>query len=304
MLVLAALHLAALRGHEVLGPLYASVRAGDLSDPAGAAHAVLAVLHQSPELVRDELWRSTQTNEPGRSAVLRAVLSDLLDGVASSINVIDVGTSAGINLYFDQFPVRAHDDGDALSLVCEDLTPIDRSRALPRVRDRTGIDPAPLNLANDDDRLWLKACLWPEDCRRHERFDAVVAAHASWPRATVLVGGVRDCLVDALDGGSRDAVNLVVNTWSAAYFSEDERAWYAEEVTRRCREGRTAWISLEPTGVRWPGVQNEVAPLDDTRHRGATRIVVARPGSAPRHWGWCHAHGRWLERTSGSFVES
>jgi hypothetical protein len=33
MLVLAALHLVALKGHRVLAPIYARARAGDLDDP-------------------------------------------------------------------------------------------------------------------------------------------------------------------------------------------------------------------------------------------------------------------------------
>ena len=46
-------------------------------DPKGAAERVVEVVHEAPDDRAQELWRSTQTNEPGRSAVLQAVIGDL-----------------------------------------------------------------------------------------------------------------------------------------------------------------------------------------------------------------------------------
>lgn len=295
MLVLATLQLAALRGHEVLGPIYDDARHGRLNEPEMTARHVLDVIHDAPSLVRDELGRSTQTNEPGRSAVIQAVVAELATD-ADVINVIEVGTSAGINLCFDQFPVRGTDDGNPLTLVCEDLTPVTRSR-LPGVKGRVGIDPHPLDLANEDDRLWLKARLWPEQRRRHERFDAIVAARPSWPAATILTGFALERLDDALDYCDGSILTIVFNTWVAFYFTPDEQRAYFEELVRRCGDGDGdyAWISIESTLVKWPGVEFD----DEKHHRGASQIVVTRPGSSPSTWGWCHAHGRWLERTSG-----
>jgi hypothetical protein len=296
MLVLAALQLAGLKGHEVLGPLYDAVRHGQLDDSEDAVGRVLKVMHDSPEVVTNELWRSTQTNEPGRSAVLQAVIRDVTDGAADAVNVVEVGTSAGINLWFDQFPVRASDDGNPLTLVCDDLTVIDRSRPLPAVRQRIGIDPNPLDLSNDDDRLWLKACLWPEQRRRHERFDAVVAAHYAWPERTILKGRVEERLCDALALRDDNARTIIFNTWVAFYLSPDERDEYFSELTQRCRDENVAWISIESSLVTIPGVEVDEA----AQHRAASQIVVTRPGSTPQRWGWCHAHGRWLERTTKS----
>jgi hypothetical protein len=293
MLVLAALQLAALRGHVVLAPIYDDARRGVLRRPKNAAHHVMATLREEPHLVGDELWRSTQTNEPGRSAVLQAVVADLAHG-DETVNILEVGASAGINLRFDQFPVRAHDDANPLTLVCEDRSEIDRTRRLPQVNDRVGIDLNPLSLAIEEDRLWLKACLWAEERRRHERFDAIVAAQERWPSANILRGSVRERLDDALVRCTTSDSTIIVNTWTAAYFSHDEREWYFDEVSRRCARGRVAWISVESPMVTWPGVD----ATDEETHRAASQIVVMRPGATPVRWGWCHAHGRWLERTT------
>ncbi len=293
MLVLAALHLAALRGYDVLGPIYNDARHGMLEDPRGAAQRVMEVVRADPDIVRGQLWRSTQTNEPGRSAVIQAVVSDL---DASEINLIEVGASAGINLCFDRFPVRPLDDGRALTLVCEDLTPIDRTRPMPVVRQRVGIDPEPLALENEEDRLWLKACLWPEQRRRHERFDAIVDARHSWPHVEMLKGSAMECMDRAFTLCDSDVMTVVMNTWSAFYFTAEERDTYFEEVTRRCTDENVAWISMESTMVKWPGVHVDQA----AHHRAASQVVLMRPRTTPELWGWCHAHGRWLERTTVS----
>lgn len=292
MLVLAALHLAALRGHPELSAVYDDVRHGRLGDPVAGAVRVAAVLEREPDLVRAELGRSTQTNEPGRSAVLQAVVRDVARGRAS-IAVVDVGTSAGINLYFDRFPVRAVDDGDPLTLVCEDAGDVDRASALPEVVARVGIDPYPLDLWDEGDRLWLKACLWPEERRRHDRFDAIVARYPTWPASTLLTGTALERLDDALELARAAALRVVVNTWSAFYFTPEERREYYERLRERTATEEVAWISIESTLVAWPGLEEERA---EGRRRGASQVVVSRAGEAPVRWGWCHAHGRWLER--------
>jgi hypothetical protein len=272
------------------------VRNGQLDDLDSAARVVLKAMHHLPELVRDELWRSTQTNEPGRSAVIQAVVADVVEGRASPINLVDVGTSAGINLCFDQFPVCERDDGNPLTLVCEDRSLIDRSRALPPVITRIGIDPHPLDLERVDDRLWLKACLWPEERRRHERFDAIVVARPSWPTATILAGRALERLDDALALADPTAVTVVIDTWAAFYFTPEERREYFERLSLYCAQENVAWISMESPLTQWPGLEVDL----EARRRGAAQILLARPGSSPVRWGWCHAHGRWLEQITTS----
>lgn len=295
MLVLASLHLNALSGHDVLGPIYHDARDGALEDPDGAARRVIEVLHHEPDIVARELGRSTQTNEPGRSAIIQAVMVDLARA-SDEINLVEVGASAGINLCFDQFPVRPLDDGQPLTLVCEDLTPVDRRRPLPRVRRRVGVDPQPLDLDDEMDRRWLKACLWPEQRRRHERFDAIVDAHRSWPRVTMLTGRALERLDEALALCDEDVMTVVMNTWTAFYFTPQERQAYFEALVSRGERGNVAWLSIESTMVKWPGLEAG----EGASRRGASQVVLMCPSSEPVVWGWCHAHGRWSQRTTNS----
>jgi hypothetical protein len=292
MLVFAALHLLALEGHPVLGPLYDDVRHGREADLATRVATVIGVVDDEPDLVRAQLHRSTQTNEPGRSAVLRAVLPVAAAG-ATRVNLVDVGTSAGVNLFLDRFPVAAHDDANPLTLVCEDTGPVDREGALPEIVSRTGIDLHPLDLTNPDDQRWLEACVWPEERRRFERMDAIIRARASWPPVTILQGDALARLDDAVAHGQPGATTVVMNTWFAAYLPREAQARYYERVTGLCAGGDVAWISIElPVLMTWPAASSTTPPPQE----GATQVVVTRPGEDPAHYGWCHHHGRWLVR--------
>ena len=289
MLILASLQWLALGGHSVLGPLYEEVRSGRDIDRDALALEVLATVHQDLALVRAELWRATQTNEPGRSAVLQAVIADLAQG-HEVVNLVEVGCSAGINLHLDQFTVRESDDGEPLTLVCRDVTgPFDRE--LPVIARRVGIDPNPLRLENEDDRRWLKACLWPEDHRRHVRFDAIVEAWPAWEPLEIHRGTASECFEEVL-AGLDEAFTIVVNTWVLFYLRTDERRTFLEAAHNAARRGGVATVSVETKQVEIPGFHSQRR----AHQRGASRIVVAREFSSPQLWGWCHPHGRWLER--------
>ena len=289
MLILAVLQWHALSGHPVLGPLYDEVRSGRAFDPEAFAREVLATLHRDLTLVSGQLWRATQTNEPGRSAVLQAVISDLAQG-HDVVNLVEVGCSAGINLHLDRFTVRESDDGEPLTLVCRDVTgPLDRE--LPAIARRAGVDPNPLRLEDKEDQRWLKACLWPEDHRRHARLDAIVAAWHSWEPLDIYRGTAGERFEEALANLS-DALTIVVNTWVLFYLSSEERRTFLEAAHNAARRGGVATVSVETKQVEIPGFQTQRR----AHERGASRIVVAREFSSPELWGWCHPHGRWLER--------
>lgn len=291
MLLLAVLQWLALGDHPVLGPLYEEVRSGRSVDAESYAARVLDVVHRDLDLVRAQLWRATQTNEPGRSAVLQAVIADLARG-RGVINLLEVGCSAGINLHLDRFVVRESDDGEPLTLVCHDVGGM-CDREMPSIARRVGIDPNPLRLENPDDRRWLKACLWPENHRRHERFDAIVDAWPMWEPLTVLAGTVRERFEESLEA-TKDAFTIIVNTWVLFYLSAQEREWFLESAHRAARRGGVATVSVESKLVPIPGFHSERR----AHERGASQIVVAREHASPELWGWCHPHGRWLERAA------
>jgi hypothetical protein len=287
MLVLAALHYDALRGDEELTPLYNNLSA---RSPEEFATEVTHALERRPELVRDQLHRATQTNEPGRSAVLATVLSELSRRGVSDVHLIDVGTSMGLNLYPDYYPIN-EDAPKGVALILEDLNGNATPTRLPRIHERIGIDLNPLDPSNADDVLWLKACLWPEEPQRTRRIDAVLEQMVLWPKAIRLKGSAVELIDEALELCSPDAVPVIFHSWAATYFTPEDQLHWRERIMSHV-QSRALWVYFEqPWGVK--GLEPPSASSKSPR-AGAVQIVVCEIGKVPAHWGWAHNHGRWV----------
>ncbi|RIK27611.1 MAG: DUF2332 domain-containing protein, partial [Chloroflexi bacterium] len=127
--------------------------------------------------------RSVQVNEIGRcSYFLPAfhLLARQLDG--EPFVLIEVGASAGLNLFWDDY---AYDFGDAalygnhasdIVLACElrgDMRP-PLDNPTPRVIMRFGIDLDPKDVLDDDAMLWLRALIYPEQVERARRLAGAI----------------------------------------------------------------------------------------------------------------------------------
>ena len=288
MLMLAALHYRALQGDEELAPLYGAI---GTSSPDEFARGVVDQLEARPELVRDELHRATQTNEPGRSAVIGAVLRELNQRGLADIHLIDVGTSMGLNLFPDQYRVNVDDPSDPSVLTMFDVYASATKGPLPTIHQRIGIDRNPLDPNEPDDVVWLRACLWPEEPGRAARFASILEQMRTWPPVTRLRGSAIERIDDAVAGCSPDATPVIFHTWVASYFSlEEQRAW-RERAMRHVANG-AVWIYFEfPWSVA--GLRPPHSDIVSPRH-GGTQIVVSEAGSEPASWGWAHPHGRWI----------
>ena len=296
-LVLAILHYLALRGHDVLAPLYNELHLGHAVDPKAFASAVVAVLEANPELVRAQLHRSTQTNEPNRSAVLSAVIGDVARTYGhAQITLIDVGTSMGFNLYPDLIRVSEQETGDDATLISNCLTPNFTRSAVPSVGRRVGLDQNLLYPDNVDDVAWLQACLWPEESRRLRRFRALLDQMKHWPEVIRREGNALD-LID-VELTYDDTPTYVINSWVLAYFSLEERArWRATMDVHFAQREDLVWISMEHPSIN-ESLGFPEAPKTSPRP-GASEIVVTTSWSPSTHWGWTHPHGHWFSVDSG-----
>ncbi len=86
------------------------------------------------------------------------------------VHLVDGGSSAGLHLLFNQFRFQLGDrvfgraDSD-VRLRCEwrSRTPPPDLDARPHIASRQGVDLHPVNVADAEERLWLRALVWPED---------------------------------------------------------------------------------------------------------------------------------------------
>jgi len=136
--------------------------------------------------------RSVNTNEVGRCAVLRLGYADVARMLpAVPFALVEIGASAGLNLFWDNFcyeyecgpahaPLIAGDPASAVRIGCAirgtvrpPLSPDDPFAA--RVVRRVGVELEPIGLDNRHDVAWLRALVWPEQRERASRLDHAVA---------------------------------------------------------------------------------------------------------------------------------
>jgi hypothetical protein len=224
-----------------------------------AAFAAWLVRH-GDELVADASVRSLQTNEPQRSAVLLAALSE----VEGPIALIELGASAGLCLLPDRYSYRYGGAADirldpaggpsSVELSCElrgDRVPDVR---LPEIVWRAGLDLRPLDAADPTDRRFATALVWPGETGRAARIDAALEIAAD-ARLRIETGDATDPaairrLVDAAPSG---ATVVVTTPGLLPHVPRAGRERLIDALAELREQGRARWISLDPPGLhtRW-----------------------------------------------------
>lgn len=290
MLIFAILRFHALSGHRALTPLYDNFH--DF-EPSTWARRVLEVLEADPELIRSEYHRSTQTNEPNRSAALVVILGELMALGLDDVHLIDVGCSMGFNLYPDYAELAINSvPRHKGQLVTRSKNGHALKTVLPTIHQRIGIDANPLDSLSDDDVRWLNACIWLEDRERIDRFTYLLEQMPNLPDARRIQGNAVDLIERVVDELDDSAVPVIFHSWVVAYFNEDEQRRWRSEMDKLVARG-AVWISFESTfavqGLELP----EPTTIDPNQF--SVQLVVALPGQEPRHAGWAHPHARWIE---------
>src|SRR5262249_37696889 len=112
--------------------------------------------------------RRVQTNDTTRAiAWLWPAFLAGCHGPRRPLALVDVGAGAGLNLIAARLPPIWTDRATGDLIPCAT-----RVETVTRI----GFDSRPLNVLSHDDVLWLRACIWPGDTDRLERFEAGVHA--------------------------------------------------------------------------------------------------------------------------------
>jgi hypothetical protein len=130
----------------------------------GKLEAAVAASLVKPSALASIRERYVQTNEVTRAVAWRWPLSIAASGSRPAV-LVDIGCSAGLNLVADRVDVSWTDSETGESL------PI---RACPIVA-RVGFDRAPIDVRDEQARLWLRAAIWPGQTERLARFDTACA---------------------------------------------------------------------------------------------------------------------------------
>lgn len=239
--------------------------------------------------------RTTQTNEVGRCALFLPALG-LLHDELGPLSIVDVGTSAGLNLHLDHFGYQ-YDPGGSIGLpspvTVETATRgrVPVPRRLPGIAARVGLDQSPIDLADEDARRWLLACVWPDQRDRFERLSAAIDI-ARARHTAIVTGDAVDDLTGLLEQSASAGHPVVLNSWVLNYLPEDRQRAYVGSLDSFGAEHDLSWVAAE-SPARCPGLpfahdrsRPELTNLELTRWRAGQRVI--------EHLGVAHPHGYWL----------
>lgn len=315
LLLLAAVHFLLLSGVDhPLAAYYdtvADVRGTPFDPSAGDVVAVFIAFCKDHRLDLERViaTRTTQTNEVGRCTALLPGLCHIasLYEEDAPLSLLDLGTSAGLNLLFDDYAYTyrsASDDGvltagsigSAVSIECsarDDLRSLPDLH-LPTMGERVGLDLSPLDPFSDDDVLWLLACQWPDNPIRFGRLRGALANVRASDRPPRLERGdmVTDLPRVAWSIAGTNPL-VVFHSWVAAYLDENQQRTLAAEVGALGATRPVHHLYCE-TPFETPGLPTPPSPVPREGPDLATALVHIGPNGDPERLADTHPHGYWI----------
>jgi len=289
-LILGAVHFLLLRGADhPLKAFYPTVGGKADTDPGNAFPYFRDFVQQhEADVVGLIRSRITNTNEVGRSALLHAGFRALATLSPQPLHLIEVGASAGLNIFWDRYSVRYVRVGvpfvelgaeRPLVLDCalrgEFMPP---SGPTPAIARRTGLERDPVDLEDASDRDWLRALVFPSEVGRLRRLEkAIEMFKQSLP--AIRRGDALELLPEAMAEASLESTLCVYHTIVLYQFSHAMREAFDSMLVVAGLRRPTFHLGFEFDG------QNYALVLE--RHADGSRDVFALAIS--------HPHGTWIE---------
>lgn len=216
-----------------------------------------AFLLERAEKARELLTSCTvRNNDVQRATLLYPALSAVAKQAKGTLGLIEVGACAGLLLGLDKFGYRYHCDGGeqftagpaktAVGLHCAVEGPgFGGPRKKLPLGDRVGLDPAPVDLSDEDELAWLDACIWADQPERVRLLRTAAAAHAKNPQEVVAGDGATD-LASVAERLPSDAPLVVMNSNTMAHMGEHGRAAYVAALAALAEHRPLWWVSHEP----------------------------------------------------------
>ncbi len=237
----------------------------------------------------------TQTNEVGRCAQLLPALG-LIEAEAGPLALVDVGTSAGLNLLLGYYrydyrpggPVGPH---STVHLECATRGPVPVPGDIPAIAFAVGLDAAPIDVTDDDAVRWLEACVWPDQADRFSRLTAAIELARTKP-PDVRRGDAVEDLPALVREAARHGHPVVANSWSLNYLTGESRIAYLVALERLGSEFDISWVLAES-----PAQTPELPVPTTVEAEHLTVLSTIRWRRGERHvdrQATTHPHGYWL----------
>jgi hypothetical protein len=193
-----------------------------------------------------------QTNEVTRCAnLLPAFALAYQRGGYQPLHMVEVGSSAGLNLLWHQYQYRygsmvIGDPTSPVQIPCEvqggSLPPL--PERIPQVAQCQGIELCPRDINDEADMRWVRAAIWPEEVGRHHLLDAAIA-FARREGVSLYTGDACDLLPDLLSAIPPSHTAVIWHSFAVHQGPLEVKACIDTQITEASR-GRTLYrVSLE-----------------------------------------------------------
>jgi hypothetical protein len=278
------LHWLHLTGRE---PRLAAIYAGEVSGQAQVDAVIAAVAEKHDAALIAWLDGPPQTNEAGRSSSLMAGLLWLSRRLGPKFEVNEIGASAGINTMMERYRydldgVQVGPSDSPMRLTPEWRGPPPPEGSVEIVAIR-GCDVAPVDLADPDQALRLKAYVWADAHERMARIDAAVRLARQNPPDLVAMDAAQ-FVAERLAAPQVPRVARVLAhsvMWQYLPLKTREAITAAMEAAgaRATPERPLAWLALETNRATF-------------RHELSVRYWPG--GGEPLILSEAHPHGAWI----------
>jgi hypothetical protein len=281
--------------------------AGGDGDAERAWDAWYRLVKGQPDVVAALIPRPVQTNEVGRAAALLAGFLTVARETGLPLRLLEIGTSAGLNLRWDQFRYTSDGRswGPAASPVLLGVGGAVRFEpATVEIAERAGCDLHPVDVTTEDGRLTLLSFVWPDQTARFANLAGACDLAAQYPVAidrSAADAWLRSRLAAPLEG----TATVVFHSVFWQYVDADGRASITDAIETAGAAATTssplAWLRLEPVTTldsdmevrlrSWPGGRDERGR--DERGRDE-RGHDDEGAGGERRLGVAHPHGTWV----------
>jgi len=235
--------------------------------------AFRGTVEQSVKELRQLVLHPVQTNEVARSCGLLGGFLLVARETGLPLRLLELGASAGLNLRWDQYWYQAgtNDWGDPQSPIrfesafSEGEPPFD---VAPRIIERAGCDPNPLDPNAPQTELTLASFIWADQVARFERLRAALPIARRIP-ARVDAASAGEWLGPQLSMDAPGAATLVFHSVVMDYLAAGERDRVRELIheagERAVPAAPVAWLRMERGGeqaevrlTQWPGGEDRL----------------------------------------------
>jgi hypothetical protein len=226
-----------------------------------------------------------QTNEAQRSWGLLPCFLMLAQTARRPLDLVELGSSAGLNLVFDRYRYRYGAGawgpaGSALELAGDEVAAVPARLVATgvEIRSRVGIDRRPIDVTSPDGALLLESFVWADLPERIERLRKAVSIAAAEPPALV-EGDYVEVLPRILAERADGALTVVYETSSLPYVEAERRAELLRVLDEAGTSAPLAWLTTETD-----------------EERGSYELVLRTwPEGGQRALGHVAFHGSWLD---------